>query len=244
MKKPIVCLSPSNQTENRYAYGNTTEAEQCQRIADAAAVAFERCGISVVMADNTLGMAKKCQISDAAWADLHWPIHTNAHGAGGGTSGGTHMYAYNTTGNGARACSAVIKHLAPITPGSSGENVVHTATNWYEITTPNAPTVYQETEFHDVPEYAKWIIEHVDDIAEAMAKGACDYFGLTYVPPGGHPDEDIGEGHDYSKAARKKAIDKGIIIGKGEKDGKTDYAWADNVTREELVTILDRMALL
>ena len=32
---PKVYLSPSNQTENRYAYGNTNEAEQCGRIAEA-----------------------------------------------------------------------------------------------------------------------------------------------------------------------------------------------------------------
>ena len=30
-----VYLSPSNQTVNRYAYGNTTEAVQCGKIADA-----------------------------------------------------------------------------------------------------------------------------------------------------------------------------------------------------------------
>lgn len=243
-KRPVICLSPSNQFGNRYAYGNTNEAEQCQRIADAAAVAFERCGITAVMADNTLGMAEKCRISDEAGADLHWPVHTNAHGKAGETNGGTHMFASSLTGEGGKACAAVLTHLASITPGSTGETV-HVNTTWFEIVTPKAPTIYQETEFHDVPEYAKWIIEHVEDIAEEMAKGACDHFGLAYVPPGGQPDEDIGDGHEYSKAARKKAIDNGIITGVGKTaDGKTDYAWTRPVTREELVTILDRMVLL
>lgn len=56
---------------------------------------------------------------------------------------------------------------------------------------------------------------------------------------------DIGKGHDYSADSRRKAIQKGIIKGNGTgSDGKPDYDWLDGVTREELVTILDRMGLL
>ena len=40
-----VYLSPSNQTDNRYAYGNTTEAVQCGKIADACRAALERSGL-------------------------------------------------------------------------------------------------------------------------------------------------------------------------------------------------------
>ena len=39
-----VYLSPSNQTDNRYAYGNTTEAVQCGKIADACRAAVSRGG--------------------------------------------------------------------------------------------------------------------------------------------------------------------------------------------------------
>lgn len=56
---------------------------------------------------------------------------------------------------------------------------------------------------------------------------------------------DIGKGHDYSADSRRKAIQKGIIKGNGKNaDGSIDYDWTDGVTREELVTILDRMGLL
>ena len=40
-----VFLSPSAQTANTYAAGNTNEAEQCGRIAVAAKAALERCGL-------------------------------------------------------------------------------------------------------------------------------------------------------------------------------------------------------
>ena len=46
---PKVYLSPSNQTENRYAYGSTNEAEQCGRIAEACRAALERSGVSVII---------------------------------------------------------------------------------------------------------------------------------------------------------------------------------------------------
>ena len=44
-----------------------------------------------------------------------------------------------------------------------------------------APCVYIESEFHDVAIVAKWIIEHVEDIAEAICKGICAYFDVKYV---------------------------------------------------------------
>lgn len=77
--------------------------------------------------------------------------------------------------------------------------------------------------------------------------------GAAYIDGYGRPrydtkpadTDDIGDGHDYSMTARQKAISYGIIEGVGKTaDGKIDYAWTKPVTREELVTILDRMTLL
>ena len=45
---------------------------------------------------------------------------------------------------------------------------------------PSAPTAYVECEFHDNATTAKWIVEHTVDIGEAIARGICDYFGVTY----------------------------------------------------------------
>ena len=39
-----IYISPSDQTENRYAVGNTNEAEQCRKIAAALVEALTRCG--------------------------------------------------------------------------------------------------------------------------------------------------------------------------------------------------------
>ena len=47
---------------------------------------------------------------------------------------------------------------------------------------PAAPTAYVECEFHDNPETARWIIQHTDEIGEAIARGLCQYLGVAYAP--------------------------------------------------------------
>ena len=169
-----VYLSPSNQTDNRYAYGNTTEAVQCGKIADACRIALERSGVTVKVG-HMPSMQDKCKESNAFGADLHVPIHTNAFN---GKVSGTRMFCFSDGGEGMKACKAIFARLAPITPGTS-ENIRVDA-SLYEVRVPSAPTAYIECEFHDNAEAAKWIVEHTEDIGEAIARGICDYFGVTF----------------------------------------------------------------
>ena len=169
-----VYLSPSNQTDNCYAYGNTNEAVQCGKIADSCRIALERSAVTVQVG-HMPSMQDKCKESNAFGADLHVPIHTNAFN---GTVTGTRMFCLNSSGEGMKACEAIFAWLAPITPGTS-ENIQVDA-SLYEVRVPSAPTAYIECEFHDNATTAKWIVEHTVDIGEAIARGICDYFGVTY----------------------------------------------------------------
>lgn len=171
---PKVFLSPSNQYDNRYAYGDTTEGVQCGKIAEACKVALERSGVQVkLMHDES--MQEKCAASNAFGADLHVPIHTNAFN---GQVRGTRMFYYAEGGEGQKACKAIFNRLAPVTPGTS-ENIRADA-SLYEVRVPAAPTAYIECEFHDNPEAAKWIVENTGLIGETIARGICDYFGVTF----------------------------------------------------------------
>lgn len=172
---PKVYLSPSNQTDNRYAYGNTTEAEQCGRIAEACCAALERSGVTVKLG-HMPSMQEKVRESDAFGAELHVPIHTNAFN---GSVMGTRMFCYNT-GKGMAACKAIFARVAPLSPGTS-ENI-QVNPKLYEVRVPKAPTAYIECEFHDTVEGAKWLVENTTAIGEAIAHGICDYFGVTYKP--------------------------------------------------------------
>lgn len=169
-----VYLSPSDQTKNTYAYGNTNEAVQCGRIAEATKKALERNGIQVKIG-HMISMAEKCAQSDAFDADLHVPIHTNAYN---GSVSGTRMFCYNTTGEGYKACKAIFARLAKLTPGKSENIKVYD--ELYEVRIPSAPTAYIEVDFHDVPSVAKWIIKNTTLIGETIAQGICDYFGISF----------------------------------------------------------------
>ncbi len=171
-----VFLSPSNQYDNVYAYGNTTEGVQCGKIADACKIALERSGVNVMLMHDE-SMQTKCAESNKFGADLHVPIHTNAFN---GSVMGTRMFCYNT-GKGMAACKAIFARVAPLSPGTS-ENI-QVNQKLYEVRVPAAPTAYLECEFHDTVEGARWLVENTPAIGEAIAHGICDYFGVTFKAP-------------------------------------------------------------
>lgn len=179
MSKKIY-FSPSDQTRNTYAAGNTTEAIQCRQIALYAVEAAKRCGFEA-LTDAVSGgddaMDKRIQQSNDWGADVHIPIHTNAFN---GQVMGTRMFCYDTSGEGYKLCKAIMDTLSPITPGES-DNI--TAKHYDEVLYANAPTVYIEVGFHDNNVEAQWIIDHKREIAEAIVKGLCNYYGVAYVTP-------------------------------------------------------------
>ena len=177
MKK--IFLSPSNQDDNRYAYGDTTEDVQCGRIANACKAALERCGFTVKLEQYDT-MQNRVAHSNAWGADMHIPIHTNAYN---GTVGGTRIFYWRANGYGDAAARCVYDALKDLTPGTSDNLTANPGL--YELSATEATAVYVEAEFHDVPEYARWIIEHVADIGEAICKGVCAYYGAAYIAPGG-----------------------------------------------------------
>lgn len=175
MSKKIF-LSPSNQDGNRYAYGNTTEDVQCGRIAVALKASLERCGFEVKLEQYDT-MQNRVAHSNTWGANMHIAIHTNAFN---GKIGGTRVFYFSDNGYGNVASQAVYDELKALTPGKSDN--ISASPGLYELKATKATAIYVETEFHDVPEYAKWIIEHPTEIAEAICKGVCNYYKVKYVP--------------------------------------------------------------
>ena len=179
-----IYISPSSQPANTYAVGNTNEQEQCRRIGAALNDALKRCGFEVKAGmDGT--MYTRTRESNAWGADLHVPIHTNALN---GQLRGTRMFCSSTTGEGGKACKAILAVLAPLVPGES-DNVQ--SANYYEITATKAPCAYVEAAFHDHKEQAQWIIDHVVEIGEAICEGICNHYGVKYVPANAEPQPEV-----------------------------------------------------
>ena len=171
-----VYVSPSSQTDNRYAYGDTTEAAVCREISIYLVEALERCGITAIT-NVQKDMYGRVPESIAWGADLHIPLHTNAFNK---STQGTQVY-YKTDA-GKKVARAIFNQLAPVVPGTGGDSV-RKMTDLYELNKSKATVAYIEAAFHDSASGAKWIIEHKVDIAEAICKGVCDAYGINYIAP-------------------------------------------------------------
>ena len=172
-----VYLSPSDQRRNTYAVGDTTEAIQCGRIAEACKAALERSGVEAMVGQYDT-MANRVAASNRFKADLHVPIHTNACN---GKASGTHLFCFSAdkSSPGYRACRAVLDALGPVTPGAP--DVIRAYPSLYEVKHPAAPTVYIEVDFHAVVHIAEWIINHTTLIGETIAQGLCAALDVPFV---------------------------------------------------------------
>lgn len=169
-----IYLSPSNQKNSRYAAGNTNEMEQCNRIAVFAQQALCRCGFEVRKAPMGQDIRTSIRESNAWGADLHLPIHTNR---GGGS--GTVLFVLAHTPRRDRLAHAIYQQVEAITPGIHDYGVRENP-GMVELRCTNADAVFLECEFHDREDYAQWIIQHVEDLGEAICRGVCDAYGREY----------------------------------------------------------------
>lgn len=207
-----IFLSPSDQFENTYAGGSTNEGEQMGLLAEKLAPILQRCGFEVKIVHRST-LANKCNQSDAWGADLHLPLHSNAFN---GTVSGTRVMCMRTVEGqlGYEYSKKIFNQLDAVTPGTSSN--ISAQPQLYEIHAPHAPTVYVEVDFHDVPMVANWIVHNLDVIADAIARGVCDCFGVKYKEgdtPGkpGIYRVQVGafKNRDYAEAMKEKLIAAG-----------------------------------
>lgn len=76
------------------------------------------------------------------------------------------------------AGNCLLNAVAPISPGK--DYSLRANSSLAELANTKAIAVYIEIEFHDTEEGAKWIIENTKIIGNSIAKGVCNYYGVTY----------------------------------------------------------------
>lgn len=165
-----IYLSPSNQSANFYATGDTNEMEQCDKIAEKTAELLKKRGFQVKLGKSGDSIENRCDESNKFGADMHIPIHTNA--LDGTYTGGTHVYVYGEEAK--PVAQYFYDELAPISPGT--DDRLKYQPELYELYQTNATSVYLECEFHDTKEGAKWIINNTDEIAEAISDSVYNYY--------------------------------------------------------------------
>lgn len=170
-----IYVSPSSQSANVYATGNTNEKEQCHKIAKYCVDYLKKAGFTVKCTYND-DMYARVRESNAFKADIHLPIHTNAT-VKHNVTGGTQILLHNLKGERKKMGQSVLNELSTITPGKSAEKLI-AKPGFYEIRKTDCVTVFCECEFHDTKEGSNFIIKNTKQLGEAIARGICKYYGV------------------------------------------------------------------
>ena len=188
MKK--IYLSPERRPAPHgpyFGYPTLFEHDVTTSIAQKTAAALTRCGFSVKMAPPAATVRVRVAEAISWQADYYLSIHTNASSATPreGSARGPEVLAYGQPGGISwRACQMTYEELMAIYPAATTRGVRQNTT-FYEINSTPMLSVYPELAFHDNGADAQWLVENQGEIAEALCRGVCRWFGVNYTAPTG-----------------------------------------------------------
>lgn len=172
-----IYLSPSQQTHNKYAWGDTNEQNECNKIAAAAKKYLDKCSeFDVKVAPFGQTMQKSIEESNNWDADIHIPIHTNA--ANGNVSG-TLVMIYDDSIKNKKIGLSLYNSVSSVCQGAT-QFGVKVNKELAELNATKAVAAYLECDFHDNPTVAKFIVNNTERIGEAIARGIYNYYGIEY----------------------------------------------------------------
>ncbi|MGF0006969.1 N-acetylmuramoyl-L-alanine amidase [Eubacteriales bacterium SGI.150] len=251
--KPVsktVCLDPGHGVESpgkcspdKSYYEHEFALDMARRIQ----AHLERCGVRVVLTRtdehcptgkaDTNDLLKRVAISDAAGADLFVSLHSNASGNEWSNASGLMIYTSAGPETASRnvAAKAVLSRMTAAGVELRGSPLVHDIELVVTRKTA-APAMLIEYGFHT----SRMEVERLKKssyrakLAEATAKGVCDFLGVAWEPETAAGTTDTGAA-DWAATAWEKAKSKGVL------DGTRP---TDPVTRQELAVVLDRLNLI
>lgn len=251
--KPVsktVCLDPGHGVESpgkcspdKSYYEHEFALDMARRIQ----AHLERCGVRVVLTRtdehcptgkaNTNDLLKRVAISDAARADLFVSIHSNASGNEWSNASGLMIYTSAGPETASRnvAAKAVLSRMTAAGVELRGSPLVHDIELVVTRKTV-APAMLIEYGFHTSRTEVALLKNgsYRAKLAEATAKGVCDFLGVAWEPETAAGTTDTGAA-DLAATAWEKAKSKGVL------DGTRP---TDPVTRQELAVVLDRLNLI
>lgn len=181
-----VFLSPSTQEDNLYACDSmTTEEEAMWMIARQVQTMLEEDGYKVYICDEDDTVPAKIKKGNHLKCGAYVAIHSNSSGEGAGDKGqGTECF-YNTEITGSLALAEnIYNRVAAVTPTPDRGLKDQTQRDLYEIFNNVSPCCLLEVEFHDDVQTSRWILNHTEDLAQAITEGIEAYLDVTkYNPP-------------------------------------------------------------
>lgn len=179
----MVYLSPSTQYDNLYACDNsTTEAAAMIDLAKRIKALLEADGYTVYMCGEKDNVRQKVAAGNQLRCGAYIALHSNSGGESGNGQG-TECF-YNTKVPGSRALAeCVYNNMAALTPTKDRGLKDETQRDLYEVYNNITACCLLEVEFHDIPQYAQWILDNQDASAKAIADGIKTYLSIAEAPP-------------------------------------------------------------
>ncbi|MBR0483549.1 MAG: N-acetylmuramoyl-L-alanine amidase [Oscillospiraceae bacterium] len=174
-----VFLSPSTQEDNLYACDkNITEEKAMWMIARRVKTKLEEDGIQVYICGEDDDVPAKVKQGNKLRCGAYVAIHSNSSGESG-TGEGTECF-YNSDIAGSLALAEnIYNRVASVTPTDDRGVKDQYQRDLYEIFNNVSPCCLLEVEFHDNLTTSRWILNHIEDLAQAIVEGTEAYLETT-----------------------------------------------------------------
>ncbi len=149
-------------------------------------LALKRCGFAVVQTapeDNDVSLATRAKRANAAKSDLHISIHANAFGHDWNGANGIETFVYKMSDR-PTVNVATLVQKALVAATELRDRGVKENHNLYILNATNMPAILVECGFMTNPKEAELLRseKYRKQVAEAICKGVCQYFGQYYQP--------------------------------------------------------------
>ena len=180
---PIIYLSPSTQESNPYITGSGSEEYNMNLLADAMEPYLLSNGIQYRRNTPDMTAASSIRQANEGWYDFYLALHSNAAGQGEASPiRGIIAFYYPGSAQGKQAAEIFVSNLKEIYPLPDQVRTQATTTLG-EVRQPRFPAVLLELGYHDNYSDATWLEGHWDAIAQQIARGLTEYFGLPFIYP-------------------------------------------------------------
>lgn len=246
--KKTVCLDPGHgpDTTNGSPDGSYKEREFTWDMYQRLTPLLEAQGVNVICTrteDTKPSLTERATVANNAGADCFVSLHTNASGSGWSDAHGLELY--TSSGPETAERNVLAGHLLDAFSAAGvtlwADAVKHEL--YTVLVKTNMPAVLIEYGFHTNREDVALLKDSAyrDKLAEATARGVCDWLGIEYKKKEETPVDNTNTPDTWAAAAWKKANGTIGSDGKPILDGTRPR---DTITRQEVAVILDRLGLL
>ena len=174
-----VFLSPSTQEDNLYACDkNITEEKAMWMIARRVKAMLEEDGVQVYICGEDDDVPAKVKQGNKLRCGAYVAIHSNSSGESGNGEGTECFYNTDIVGSLALA-ENIYNRVASVTPTEDRGVKDQYQRDLYEIFNNVSPCCLLEVEFHDNVTTSRWILNHIEDLAQAITEGTEAYLETT-----------------------------------------------------------------